>query len=136
MADVVLDASIWVSYLLPSDALHAPTRAWLGPWLTGRNGVVGPEIVLPEVAGPMARRSGSPALGHRSVRALRLIPRLDLVKTDDVLIANAVRLAADLGLRGADAMYVAVAHLRGLPLVTWDQEQLTRGAAVVQTRTP
>jgi predicted nucleic acid-binding protein len=136
MADVVLDASVWVSYMLPSDALHAPTRTWLGPWLTGRNGVVGRDIVLPEVAGPMARRSGDAALAHRSIRAIRLIARLDLVQTDDVLISLAVRFAADLRPRGADAMYLAVAHLRGLPLVTWDQEQLSRGAAVVQTRTP
>ena len=136
MADVILDASVWVSYLLPADALHAPTRTWLGPWLTQRNGVASPVIVLPEVAGAVGRRSGQPAHGHRAVRALRLVARLDLVPLDPLLIDLSIRFAADLGLRGTDAAYVAVAYLRGLPLVTWDQEQLTRAAAVVQTRTP
>jgi predicted nucleic acid-binding protein len=133
---VVIDASAWISYLLPSDALHAPTRAWLGPCLVARNGVAGPVIVLPEVAGAVGRRSGKPAHGHRAVRALRLIPRLDLVGLDAGLTDLSIRFAADLGLRGTDATYVAVAYQLGLPLVTWDQEQLNWGASVVQTRTP
>ena len=119
------------------DALHPPTRAWLSSWLTQQNGVVDPAIVLPEVAGAIGRRSRQPAHGHRAVRAMRLIPRLQLMALDAPLIDLSVRFAADLGLRGTDATYVvAVAFLRGLPLVTWDQEQLTRAATVIQTRTP
>jgi predicted nucleic acid-binding protein len=44
--------------------------------------------------------------------------------------------AADLGLRGADAVYVALAHQLGLTLVTWDREQLTRTASMIVSRTP
>jgi len=44
--------------------------------------------------------------------------------------------AANLGLRGADAVYIALAQQLGVTLVTWDREQLTRGAAMVLTRTP
>jgi len=42
--------------------------------------------------------------------------------------------AAELKRRGADAVYVAVAESLGAPLVTWDEERLTRlaGAITVQ----
>ena len=36
--------------------------------------------------------------------------------------------AADLRLRGADATYVAAAQELNLPLVSWDREQIERGA--------
>ena len=40
MADIVADVSVWISYLLPSDAFHAQTRAWLAPWLVQQNRVI------------------------------------------------------------------------------------------------
>ena len=39
-------------------------------------------------------------------------------------------------LRGADAVYVALALLMNSPLVTWDKEQLTRAAPIIETLAP
>lgn len=39
-------------------------------------------------------------------------------------------------LRGADAVYVAVAQEYGATLIIWDQELLTRGAAAITVVTP
>lgn len=136
MADVVADASVWVSYLLPADPLHARTRAWLGPWLVQRNRLVAPWLLLPEVSGAVARRSGQTVLGHRAVMMLRHSRRVEFHDLDESLAAESAMLAVILGLRGPDATYVAVADRLGLPLVTWDREQLTRAASVIQTRTP
>jgi predicted nucleic acid-binding protein len=136
MAEVVADASVWISYFHAPDALHAPTRAWFGAWLVQRNRVIAPALLLPEVGGGIARRSGQAVLGHRAVTMLRTRARIDIVDLDRALAEDAARLAVALGIRGADAVYVALAQRLSLPLVTWDQEQLTRGAAVVQTRTP
>jgi predicted nucleic acid-binding protein len=44
-------------------------------------------------------------------------------------------MAADLGLRGADAIYVALAHQLNVPFVTWDQEQLDRTSSAVVPET-
>jgi len=55
---------------------------------------------------------------------------------DDLLARLAVALAAQHGLRGADAVYAAVAAHAGCTLVTLDQEQLNRLAGAVPTRTP
>lgn len=49
---------------------------------------------------------------------------------------RAAELAAIYRLRGADAVYLAVAEEFGTTLVTWDGEMHTRGANVVTTMTP
>lgn len=136
MADVVTDASVWVSYFLRSDALHPRTRAWLGPWLVGRNRIVAPWFLVPEVAGAVARQSGQSSLGHRAALMLRTSSRVILHDLDEAAATTSATLAVDLRLRGADAPYVALALRLGLSLVTWDQEQLTRAASVIPTRTP
>ena len=59
------------------------------------------------------------------------LPRLRLIEIDQPIILEAARLAADLGLRGADSIYVAVAVRLNLPLVTLDEDQSTRAAPVI-----
>lgn len=135
MAEVVVDASVWTSYVLPADPLHRQSRSWLDAWLA-QDQVVGPNLVLVEVAAAVARRSSQPALGNRAALMMRQHSRVRLIDLNDPLAVAAARLATALRIRGADAIYVAVAHQLELPLVTWDQEQLTRAASVIQTRTP
>jgi predicted nucleic acid-binding protein len=55
---------------------------------------------------------------------------------DASLMQEATSIAANLGLRGADAIYVATAKLLNLPLLTWDQEQLTKPAGIIMTIQP
>ena len=45
-------------------------------------------------------------------------------------------LVADLGIRGCDAIYIALAESLGDELVTLDLTQLQLGSAVVPARTP
>ena len=49
---------------------------------------------------------------------------------------TAAAIAAQQFLRGADAVYAALARQLGTALVTWDNELLERAAAVVPTLTP
>jgi len=55
---------------------------------------------------------------------------------DDTLGRQAATLAIDLRLRGADAVYVAVAQYFNLPLITWDAEIINRSKNVIQVNTP
>jgi len=59
---------------------------------------------------------------------LGTLPGLRLVRMDRSLVKEATRLAAEFGLRGADAYYLAVADRLRLPLVTLDQDQGRRAA--------
>ncbi|HSH80031.1 MAG TPA: type II toxin-antitoxin system VapC family toxin [Herpetosiphonaceae bacterium] len=132
----VADASVLVAHLHHQDRFHQQSTAWIAQHLLNGGEIVGPRLVLAEVAGAIARRTGDPALGHAAVQQLLVIPRVRLVPVTDELADYAATLAAELRLKGADAVYLAVAAEFGMPLVTWDQEQRTRGAQLVITSTP
>jgi predicted nucleic acid-binding protein len=55
---------------------------------------------------------------------------------DHDLAQAAARLAADHALRGADAVYMALALELSLPLITLDNEQLTRSSGVITASKP
>ena len=93
-------------------------------------------LVLAEVAGAVARRTGLSELGTRAVTLVRHLPDARLVPVDAELAQLGARVAAQLRLRGADALYVALARRLGAPLVTWDQEQLERGRQLVTVLNP
>jgi predicted nucleic acid-binding protein len=59
-----------------------------------------------------------------------------VVLPDGALWDAALGAAAARSLRGADAVYVALADLLDLPLVTWDREQRERAGRRVRVITP
>lgn len=132
----VVDASVWVSGLVPADVHHASSDRWLGRRVDEGELVVGPALVLAEVAGALARRTGLSEAGVQAISLMQQLPSIRLVLLDDVVIQRGARLAAQLRLRGADALYVAVAQGLGMLLVTWDEEQRERGRATVVTLSP
>jgi predicted nucleic acid-binding protein len=121
---------------VPVDVYHAASRRWLEQYTAGGGVVIGPALLLAEVTGAIARRTGEPRLAHQAMRQMLRVPRFRLVGMDSRLAEAAARLAADLGLRGADAVYVATAQQLNVPLVTWDSEQQTRTGSVIVARPP
>ena len=135
MADAVVDASVWVSRLVPTDPHHEATVGWFARQEQEGGFLVVPALMPPEVAGAIARRTRDGRLARRAVDRLLRLPALRLVTLDRGLAKLAASLAADLGLRGADAIYVAVARRLGLQLVTWDRDQRERARRAVMTAT-
>ncbi len=84
----------------------------------------------------MARRLEDPEPGRRALRRLIDAAWLRVIVHDFPFAARAARLAADLRLRGADAVYVVAAHVLNIPLVTWDREQHERASTVVAVQAP
>ena len=123
---VVLDASVWVSRLVSQDEFHEATKAWMEEQHAAGLHFISPSLLLAEVGGAISRRTGDPKLGKRVIAQLERLPGLRLVEMDNELIHEAARLAAELGLRGADSLYVATASLLDLPLVTLDVDQRQR----------
>ncbi len=132
----VVDASVWVSRLVPQDVHHQASRRYLEERATVGDRLIAPVLLLAEVAGAIACRTGAPELGCRALEGLLRFPGLRLVTVDRHLGQEMARLAADLQLRGADAAYLAVAIRLDLPLVTWDREQALRAASRVPVLTP
>jgi predicted nucleic acid-binding protein len=131
VADAVVDASVWVSRFVAHDVHHTASARWLASAIAAGHLLVAPALMLAELAGPIARRTGRARLAREAVGHVVRIATLRLVTLDRALATQASDLAADLQLRGADAVYVAVAVQLGLPLVTFDQEQRARGSRVV-----
>jgi len=78
-----------------------------------------PGLVLPECAAAIARPTGDAALGGELVALIEAMPGLQLVHLDSPLAHRAAEIAARHRLRGADAVYVAVAEALDAALITW-----------------
>lgn len=133
---IAVDASVWISSFLVDDVNHAQSVAWFNQQIDAGEDLLAPRFLLVKVAAGISRRARDPAAGLHYMELLLTNPALTLVPLSDEVIERIARLGASLHLRAGDAFYVAVAVIEGARLVTWDQEQLTRGAAVVQTATP
>ena len=133
---IVTDASVWVSHLIAHEIHHAFSRRWLTAVVQSRTIIAAPALLLAEVGGAVARRTGDAALGHQAVQHILSTPNLRLVYTDAKLALLAAELAAAQRLRGADALYVAVAVQLKAPLVSWDNEHLSRAPDLLTAYTP
>lgn len=107
----VVDASILVAVYHARDVFHQPSRVWLHQQLQAGALLVAPLLILSEVAGPITRQTGLSQAGYDAIQQIRALPRLILIPIDDDIATLGAELAADLHLRGADAIYVAVAAL-------------------------
>jgi predicted nucleic acid-binding protein len=136
MSAVVVDASVWISSLLIRDVNHAVSRSWRRTWIAGGGTFTLPSVILPEIAGAIARRTGRPLLGERAVATILANPANSLVSVDQSLARLASQHAATLSLKGSDAVYTALAEQMGLLLFTWDGEQLNRAAGRIQVQRP
>jgi predicted nucleic acid-binding protein len=129
---VVTDASLWVARLVPQDAFHSLVRTWMDARRATGDQLLAPSLLLAEVAGAISRRTGDHALARQAISLLEELPGLRLVAMGEALLGEAANLAAELGLRGADATYVAVANRLNLPLATLDADQRQRATPRVQ----
>ncbi len=132
---MVIDASVWVSFYLPQDVNHQATVPFIRQAIQNRVPVFAPGLVLVEVGAALARRVGQDD-ARRAVAQLRRLPYLRLASLDTLGVARATRAAIDCRLRGADAVYVALAQRLALPLVSWDGEHHTRAGLYITVYTP
>src|SRR5438128_8579456 len=100
---VVIDASVWVSRLLATDANHARASAWVNNHIMNGGSFAAPLILVIEVAASVSRNTKNPLDARVAVRQLYLLPNMQLLAMDQALVNESTSLAAEYGLRGADA---------------------------------
>jgi len=132
---IVIDASVWVSRLVQKDVFHRAVKAWMEKQRSEGVIFLSPALLLSEVTGAISRSTGEPHSARNATDSLIHLPGLRLVAMDLPLVQEATRLAADLGVRGADSFYVAVAARLNLPLFTLDEDQKTRADSVIAVYT-
>jgi predicted nucleic acid-binding protein len=135
-ATFTVDASVFLNAFNPYEEGHEESKAVLARLEGNAIPIIVPNLLRVEAAAAVARGRGDAGLARRFAAALLRLPHLVVIPLDDALAATAAQLAADHRLRGADAVYGAVALRFGSALVSRDGEQLTRLAAVIQTFHP
>ena len=133
---LTVDANVFISAASTAEARHQVSRAFFARTFALSVSLYCPALLLPEVAAGIARPTGRVGFATRTVDGIRCLPDLSLVLLDENRAGLATDVAITYRLRGADAVYVAVAQEYGTTLITWDQELLTRGVAAVPTQTP
>jgi predicted nucleic acid-binding protein len=131
-----LDASVFVRDLNPREPNHALCRELLERIATQHIPMIEPTMLGVEIAGTLSRELRDPMRGRLAITMLQELPNLTLIALDDALAEVAATIAADRTLRGADAVYVAVAQRYGTTLVSLDREQRERAAPLVTVMTP
>jgi predicted nucleic acid-binding protein len=93
-------------------------------------------IVLDVCGAAIARPTGDSLLSGRLVNLIKHFPGMTQVPLDLPLAFHAAEIAIENRLRGADAVYVAVAEDFEAVLVSWDEEMLERCPESVLAMSP
>jgi predicted nucleic acid-binding protein len=131
-----VDASVHVSALNPSETGSAHSQAFLAYARQHRLPLICPTLLVVEVAAAVARALDDAQRALVLVAALRDLSHQALIPLDEALTDRAALLSAHVRLRGADAVYAAVAQQYGTTLVTLDRQQLDRLAGTVGVLRP
>jgi predicted nucleic acid-binding protein len=131
-----VDANVFVAAARFEESHYTVSREFLHRARAEAVTVFCPTLVLPECAAAIARPTGDAALAEELTMLIESFPDLRLVTLDLSLARQAAQIATIHHLRGADAVYTAVAETFNATLITWDAEMLQRSPAVVPTLTP
>jgi predicted nucleic acid-binding protein len=133
---MIVDASVWVASVLEKDAHHEVCLAFMHRFVQQRQIATVPLLAWPEIAGAVARRTSDTDRGLKAAELIIAQAWVKGVPLDASLASESIRLAAKLRLRGADAVYVALAATYGEPLITLDAEMLERTRDMAEVFTP
>jgi len=131
-----VDASVFLNAFNPYEAGYQDSNRLLTRFQQEGVPIVVPTLLLPEVAGNIARGRQDANLARAFVSSLSNLPHLIFVSLDAAAAHRAAEMAAGHRLRGNDAVYASVALQFGGTLVTLDQEQKERVARILPARLP
>ena len=133
---LTVDANIWIGALDVRDPACATCRACLmrAAELSAR--LYSPLLLPVEVAATISRKTRDAQQGRLAAQWVRGFVGHLWQPLSEECAAVAEGLAAAHFLRGADAVYVAVSHLSGSLLLTYDAEVIERAAKTVRAMTP
>ncbi len=129
--DICLDSSVIVTALRRQEKSHLAAKDVLRKVKDGSHIAIEPYTVLIEVTAALKRRTGSKELALRVRNDLLAINTISFMGLDAESAADAAEIAAEIGVRGMDAIVIQVAKEFDIPLVTLDQEMLEKAKLVV-----
>lgn len=133
---LTIDASVFVASIQTHEVHHADSLLFLNRLPQTGTQIYCPSLLVPECSASIARRTGDTAQARLLINEVQGLSNLTLFPLTIPRARRAAELAVTYRLRGADAVYVAVAEEFVATLVTWDGEMYERGGHVVTTITP
>jgi predicted nucleic acid-binding protein len=133
---LTVDANIWVSALDVHDPVAATCRACLLKAVERSARLYSPLLLPVEVAATIARKTRDARQGRSAAAWVRGSAGHVWQPLSEACAETAEHFASTLFLRGADAIYVAVAHLSDAVLLTYDTEVIERASKAVRVMTP
>lgn len=131
-----LDASVWISAFEERELNSEASRQVLLHFAKHHTSIVQPNLVLVEVAAVISRVRNDHAVARVFATYLRQMTNVTLLPLDENLCDQAIIMATTYRLRGADAIYAAIAMQTGSILISLDNEHLTRLNSVIPVYTP
>ncbi|HEX9721731.1 MAG TPA: type II toxin-antitoxin system VapC family toxin [Candidatus Paceibacterota bacterium] len=131
-----VDASVFLSAAKGDEPYSKQSKGFLDSVESEGHKMLVPEILIPEVASGLFRATKNSKFSLEFVGALRGLPNCTFVPVDGRLADRAAKIICETGLRGADAIYVALAFEYAVPLVTLDKEQFEKGKKVIDVVSP
>ncbi len=131
-----IDASVWVNSFDQQEMGHQDSRQLFMLLANSDTSIIVPTLLLAEVSGAISRSRNSPVQAEAFAHSLRHLPNVELKPLTNRLAQQAYIMAARHSLRGADAVYAAVAWQHQTTLITLDREQLNRLPNILIVRTP
>ena len=132
----IVDASVYVAILNINEVRHQASVDWLHQARQSEEQILAPNILLAEVGAAISRGTGNTQLAQNVLQHLKTSTLIELRSITDILATRAAEIAINYHIRGCDAVYIALAEQTNQALVTLDQQQLKRGAAIITTISP
>ena len=129
---ICLDSSVIVTALRRQEKDHVQALELLRKIKDGVHIAIEPYTVLVEVTAAVRRRTGSKELAARVKKDLLAIGTIRFVDLDMVSSSAASDIAADIGVRGMDAIVIQVAKELGIPLITLDTEIIEKAQGIIE----
>lgn len=108
--DICLDSSVIVTALRKQEEDHSIAKNVLRKVKDGHHIAIEPYTVLVEITAAIKRRTGSKELAARVKNDLLAIDTINFMDLDTGSATGAAEIAADIGVRGMDAIVIQVAR--------------------------
>ena len=133
---LTIDASVYIATRYPSEPGYQECAEFFRLVLLTEDAIQVPTLLLVEVASAAARKTRNPSDGLQLSSEIRTMGSHEWHPLDEAGALAAIELGTRLFLRGADAVYSAVAALTDSTLISLDRELLSRASGAVKTMTP
>jgi predicted nucleic acid-binding protein len=133
---LTVDASVWMNARSPKEKGYLESKKALMIIEEMNIPVFSPSILIVELSASMSRATGDEKAGILFSRLVSELPNIELMPITLELAKDAAVIAARLKIRGADALYCAVAADKKAVLLSRDKEQVERAKALIKVMQP